>query len=253
MDVILAIIIKALNGCVYCDETYRILKWLVDHYIEMEEDNFTLENLLSEANVTKEDVEKLFNVLGLSTDFEVFKENLWQFQSIRLDQIRSRMIGMKAEDIVYDMEKDCSDAEMIGLINQICELMDVSKRIFIIGALYPLAISTEFQTDMNIFGKNVQQFHEYDKDLVFDENDLLIFISTTGRSASYFMKKFEEKNPSKANKVLITQNKQYLDDKLKISDLTIIVPGRYDGININYQIMKIFDLLRLSYYQRYFL
>ena len=32
---------------------------------------------------------------------------------------------------------------------------------------------------------------------------------------------------------------------------TIQVPGRFDGINFNYQIMTIFDLIRVMYYQKY--
>lgn len=33
--------------------------------------------------------------------------------------------------------------------------------------------------------------------------------------------------------------------------IQIQVPGRFDGINFNYQIMTIFDLIRVMYYQKY--
>mgnify|MGYP000069632290 CR=1 FL=1 len=48
--------------------------------------------------------------------------------------------------------------------------------------------------------------------------------------------------------ILITQNKTYALDEYKISDYVIQVPGKFDGINFNYQIMTICDLLRVHYY-----
>ena len=49
--------------------------------------------------------------------------------------------------------------------------------------------------------------------------------------------------------LLITQNPTYARRKLTTD--TIQVPGRFDGINFNYQIMTIFDLIRVMYYQKY--
>ena len=53
--------------------------------------------------------------------------------------------------------------------------------------------------------------------------------------------------------VLITQNKAYTFDEYKISKYVIQVPGKFDGIEFNYQIMSICDLLRVYYYQKYYL
>jgi hypothetical protein len=39
----------------------------------------------------------------------------------------------------------------------------------------------------------------------------------------------------------------------KISDYVLKLPGRFDGLNFNYQLMQIFDLLRIQYYQQYYL
>ena len=252
MDVLLARIIKYLNGCMFYNVSYKILKWFLDHYMETEEDSFSLENVMKDTGASEDEVYDVLEAMELQRDFEKFKELLLQFQSIRMDQIRSRMIGMSLDDIMNNMEKSESNEELKAKIADICDCLDNSERIFLIGALYPMAISTEFQTDLNIFGKRVLQYHSFDKDLVFNENDMLIFISTTGRSTGYFLNTYKEKNPKAAKSLLITQNKQYLDPEYKVSDFTLVLPGRYDGININYQMMQIFDLLRLSYYQRYY-
>ena len=36
-----------------------------------------------------------------------------------------------------------------------------------------------------------------------------------------------------------------------ITKKTLRVPGKFDSINFNYQIMTIFDLIRVIYYQTY--
>ena len=41
-----------------------------------------------------------------------------------------------------------------------------SKRVILVGALYPMSIAVEFQTDMISFGKTVLQYHTYDKDMI---------------------------------------------------------------------------------------
>lgn len=253
MDAILARIIYYLNGCMFYDARYKILKWFFDHYMEMEEDSFNLENVIKDTGTSEEDVMNVLEGLDLERDFDKFKEILWQSQSVRLDQIRGRMIGLSLDDIMADMEKSESNEELKTKIEEFCDCLDKSDRIFLIGAYYPLSIAEEFQTDMNTFGKKVEHYQSFDKTLKFNEKDMLIFISATGRSLGYFMASKTEQNPQAAKSLLITQNKQYLDSEFKVSDFTLVLPGRYDGININYQIMKVFDLLRLSYYQRYFM
>ena len=253
MDAILVKIIFYLNGCMHYDKTYKILKWFLDHYMEMEEDSFSLENLTKDTETTEEDVMDVLEGMDIKRDFDNFKESLWQSQSLRTDQIRSRMIGLSLDGIMKDMEKNESNEEFKQKIEEICDVVDKSERIFLIGGYYPLSIAQEFQADMNTFGKKVEHYQTFDKSLVFNENDMLIFISATGRSLGYFMSTKTEQNPQAAKSLLITQNRQYLDPEFKVSDMTLVMPGRYDGININYQIMQIFDLLRLSYYQRYYL
>lgn len=128
-----------------------------------------------------------------------------------------------------------------------------AKRVILVGALYPMSIAVEFQTDLVTFGKPVIQYHNFDKDIDLDENDVTIFISATGRSMNSFVQIKRELGVDKATSILITQNKAYTFGEDKIADYVIQVPGKFDGINFNYQIMTICDLLRVHYYQQYYL
>ena len=99
------------------------------------------------------------------------------------------------------------------------------------------------------FGKTVLQYHTYDKDMIFNENDYVIFTSSSGRSLEGFMYTRTNLSLQNTTSLLITQNPTYARRKLTTD--TIQVPGRFDGINFNYQIMTIFDLIRVMYYQKY--
>ncbi len=163
------------------------------------------------------------------------------------------MLGLKTSDMVKAMEKDISDQEMLERLYVLCGQMEKHRRIVLVGALYPMSIAVEFQTDLITFGKNVVQFHNYDPTLTFTEEDMLIFISATGRAMKGFLNSRGDLSPERATSLLITQNPIYMRPEHKISDYILRMPGRYDGVNFNYQLMQIFDLLRIQYYQQYYL
>ena len=253
MDVLLARILKYLNGALFYDDYYKFCCWIIDHYLEMEEDDFCPERIMADTGISRQSIDDFVGRLGKGWDWDEFKKRMLYFEEVRLDQIRSRMIGLNTKDLVHDMEKKESDEEMLEYISQICEEIDKAKRIILIGALYPMCLAVEFQTDLISFGKNVIQFHSFDPNMKFNEDDLIIFVSATGRAMNGFMNSREDLNPQVAKSILITQNPIYTKDEYKVSDYVLQVPGRYDGINLNYQLMKIFDLLRLHYYQQYYL
>ena len=68
-----------------------------------------------------------------------------------------------------------------------------------------------------------------------------------------FMHTRSDLNPEAATTLLITQNPIYAREEHRISTYTLKLPGRFDGLNFNYQLMTIFDLLRVQYYQQYYL
>ena len=253
MDVLLARILKYLNGALFYDDYYKFCCWIIDHYLEMEEDDFTPERIIADTGISRESIDDFVGRLGQGWDWDEFHKKLLYFEEVRLDQIRSRMIGLNTKDLVHDMEKKESDEEMLDYISEICVEIDNAQRIVLIGALYPMCLAVEFQTDMISFGKNVVQFHSFDPNMKFTDKDLIIFISATGRAMNGFMNSRGDLNPKDAKSLLITQNPIYTKDEYKVSDYVLQVPGRYDGINYNYQLMKIFDLLRLHYYQQYYL
>jgi len=148
------------------------------------------------------------------------------------------------------MEKTMSDDEMMEIISEICEHFYHAKRIVLFGALYPLSIAVELQTDMITFGKPTIQYHSFDP-IRLTKDDVAIIMSATGRSLDYYLKM--DFNLPECYSVLITQNKKYLKKVINPNTRVVVMPGKFESVDYNYQIMSICDLLRLRYFQQYYL
>jgi DNA-binding MurR/RpiR family transcriptional regulator len=249
MNILLSRILTYLNGTLFLDHHYRICMFIVFHYLEM--DNMSEEEFLKKGNFKKEELYSFIALLGYN-QYEEFRQVLVSNHETRCNQIRVRMIGASSDDLIHNMEKACSDEEMREQISNICEHLFKSKRIVVIGALYPISIAIELQTDMITFGKPFIQFHNYDP-IVMNEDDVAIVISATGRALEGFKRAHKDVHIERAKQILITQNKKYLKTETTENCHVLYVPGKFDSINFNYQLMTVFDLIRIHYYQQYYL
>lgn len=250
MNLLLSRILKFLNGTFVNDDYYKISTFIVYNFLDMED--MTLDAFRRRSKISKDSILSFCKRLGFD-DYETFQAELMRGHMIRIDQIRARMLGVSSEEMIHEMDKNCSDEQMAQNISEICEAIFKARRVILFGALYPVSIAVELQTDLITFGKPVIQYHAFDRDLQLDEHDVTIFISATGRSMETFVKIKKEFAVDKTTSILITQNKVYAMPDYKISDYVIQVPGKFDGINFNYEIMTICDLLRVHYYQQYYL
>ncbi len=251
MDVLLSRILKYLNGALSYDDDYKFCTYIVEHYLEIE--HMQKSRLLAEAGIRESSLSAFMRQLRGTSHWETFRTLFVQDHLLRLDQIRGRMLGIKSQDLIQSMEKDMSDQEMLDYVSCICEQIDRHQRIILVGALYPMSIAVEFQTDLITFGKNVVQFHNFDPNMQFSKKDMIIFISATGRAMKGFLSSRSDLRPEAADSLLITQNPAYATEEHKISDFVLKLPGKYDGLNFKYQLMQVFDLLRIQYYQQYYL
>ena len=250
MDIVISRILKYLNGCLDNDHMYQIGLFIVRHYVDMED--YSLERLMKEGQFSEAEVLDFCVHLGFHT-YEDFQEQLLADYMLRISQIRARMLGTSAEQMLEQLDISYSRDELVQTLETICEYIFKHRRVIIIGALYPMSIAVDFQTDFITFGKEVIEFHHFDKDFRFQEEDLVMFISATGRTLDAYIKENKDLNICDANIVLMTQNVKYRIFENICADYVIQVPGKFDGIQFNYQIMLLFDILRIYYYQKYYI
>lgn len=247
-DILLSRIIKYLNGTLFYDGYYQFCTFVIANYHRMIE--YTFEQVCHESNLGTDVIIGFINYLGFE-NYENFHRKLVEDDILRNDQIRARMLSISYRDLFKLIEVNDYD-ELMDNIVSICEDIYDAKRVIIVGGLFPTSIAVEFQTDLITLGKNVIQYHSYDPNIQFDEDDFVVFFSSTGRSLRDFILKKSLEHLCKSKTLLITQNQLLDNENLSSINYFFSLPGKFDGISFNYQIMAILDLIRIIYYQEYF-
>lgn len=247
MNLLLSRILTYLNGSLFNDFYYKISVFIVFNYERIPV--MTEEEFLEKGPFRKLELLSYLGAFGFKS-YEEFQFKMDNDYQTRLNQIRVRLLNTSPTQFLSKMDKVMSDEELLDIVTEICEHFYKSKRIIIYGALYPMSISVELQTDMIHFGKPFVQYHEFDP-VHLTEDDVAIIMSASGRSLEYYLKK--DMNLEKAYSVLITQNKKYVKKEINENTRVILTPGRFEGVEFNYEIMAILDLIRLKYFQQYYL
>lgn len=251
MDLLISRILKYLNGCLDNDYKYKIGNFIVKNYTKI--CHYSLEKVLEEGHFQESEVIDFCQHLGFDS-FDSFQQKLMMDHQLRSDQIQSRMLNVDVNDFVDHIQTSLSHDEFLKLIDELCELIFRKKRIVIIGALYPTSVSVDFQTDLITLGKEVVEYHQFDTDFEFSDDDIVILISATGRTMKSYISipKLKSIHICEAYLVLVTQNIKYTNYENVCADYVIHVQGKFDGIQFNYQTMMVLDILRIRYYQKYY-
>lgn len=115
-----------------------------------------------------------------------------------------------------------------------------------------MSIAVELQTDLIMFGKNVVPYHAYDPNHGASEGDYFIYVSGSGRSVASFVGDKNNPDLSMSNGIVITQNKIVVD-RYNIGLESMKISHKLDEFAFNYQLLAFFDLIRVAYYQNYYL
>lgn len=249
MEIIISRILKYLNGCLHDDHMYRIGNFVVKHYTHICQ--YPLSRFLSEGHFTEEEVTDFFHHLGFHS-FDEFKQKLLIDHQLRMEQIHSRMIGTNVNQFLDHLNVQSTKEEFLKLIDNLCELIFNEGRIVIVGALFPSSIAVDFQTDMITLGKEVVEYHHFDKEFQFREDDIVIFMTSTGRTMEHNAKKMVTQNLCQAYIVLMTQNIKYIHFENVCADYVVHVLGKFNGIEFAYQVLMVLDMIRVRYYQKYY-
>ena len=204
MGLLLSRILTYLNGAMQNDYYYKICNFIIFNYLDIFE--MSEEEFLDKGAFRKEELYSFLLTFGFST-YEDFRFKLEADHQLRLNQIRVRLFGETPQKFLAKMDKAMDEEVLADTITSICEHFYKAKRIIIFGGLYPCSIAVELQTDMISFGRPFIHYHKYDP-IQFNEDDVVIFVSATGRSLEE-MKKYDNCSFEKAYSLLITQNRKY--------------------------------------------
>lgn len=250
MDILLSRIIRFLNGVITDDRQYHTALFIIENYQNIR--CKTLEELISQSDITENDIKTFIAYLGYH-DYESFKDRLIMDQDLRASQMQLRLLNTDIDSLISSLHISGSKQDFLNLIDHLVEVINAQDRIILAGGYSPLSITVEFQTDMISMGKEAIEYHQFDKNFQFKETDIVFFLTATGRALSHVSQSLKDKNLCSSHIVLMTQNIKYQNYDSICADDIIHVLGTFDGIEFNYQVMRLFDLIRIRYYTKYFI
>lgn len=242
-------IIKFLNGSLEYNIDYQIGRYLMKNYQIIPE--YTLETLGEMSTFGSEHVLNFIKKLGFK-DYNAFQNRVIADQQMHIDALQARMIHIDKDVFYRQLDTTYTKEELQQLIEKIADLVHEKERIILIGSLSPSSVAVDFQIDMISLGKEVIEYPLYDENFVFNQNDLVIFLTATGRTIENFVAQKRDKGLEDATILLVTQNIRYRNFGSVCANYVIHVLGRFDGLQFNYQLMSILDLVRISYYEKYY-
>lgn len=248
-NIIISRIIKYLNGCIEDNHLYRIAGFIVKNYPRIA--SYRLKDVTFEGDFTPEEITDFARHFGFDS-FAALRAKLVADDSMRWDQINARMLSMNTAPFYKALENSYSKEQLDQLLDELTELIFHKDRLIIIGSYFPSSLSVDFQTDLIVYGKEVIEYHAFDENFQFTEDDVVMFLTATGRTMEDYAHLARNQHICDSDFVLVTQNIKYKDFPNMQADYVIHLKGNFDGIQFNYQVLMVLDLLRFRYYSKYY-
>ena len=106
-NVLLARILEYFNGTLFLDDNYRFCVFFIENYIDFYK--MTLEEVVEKSKISQEAILNFLKHLGFD-DYASFQDQLYADVILRQDQIRSRMLGLKMDDLFKQIHL-CDDQD----------------------------------------------------------------------------------------------------------------------------------------------
>ena len=196
-NVLLARILEYFNGTLFLDDNYRFCVFFIENYIDFYK--MTLEEVVEKSKISQEAILNFLKHLGFD-DYASFQDQLYADVILRQDQIRSRMLGLKMDDLFKD---DFEEKIMIDIENLKAHATDSSQY-----AYYHLF-------------KNVTSIKDYLDDpitILCQEEDIHFQIKNYISENFYY---YQE----------LSQSGRFLKDNQLYQDFDSIIKDNYQAIN----------------------
>lgn len=228
------------------DLTYYIAKYIIEHILHFED--VALQEIADGCFVSVPTVKQFFKRFNYS-NYTAFKTRLLGERDSRKDQIYRGYQEYNLGCLQTIAEQlSCLPLCLQETIDMMIEEISKCRRIIVIGSPTIVPILANFQTDMTIMGKMVVL-----SSLVkgngadFDEDDLIVMISGTGRLFSSEDALNDLLGHSR-NRIIVFSGDTSIQSSYNIIHKVNIVT-RNEMFETEYLLLYYFDVLRWTYYK----
>lgn len=258
MNILVSRLILYVNTCSKKDVVYEIANYIIKNYLNCNE--ITLKMIMDECYVSRTSVTRFCEYFGYRS-WDSFQSYLIRTKKGREQQMINRINSVDIKKLyqrLYLLVDGNEETNRLlkEYIDKLVELIYQCDQVRMFGAVYPLSLALEFQTNMISLGKVVHNDYQSGNDNceaieTLGDDELAIILTASGRFISEAHAKFNSICNSLAKKVIITSNDRY--HNIQYIDQYIYIPTNeingYD--NFNYYVILILDIVYLEYAKKY--
>lgn len=251
MNAFITELLKIINNTDVQDNNYTIAYFILVNYFDIP--NMSLQSMAEKCFVSVPTLKGFFSRYNFS-NFTVFKEMLAIHGKHRFEQLDRRLQIRKESQVESTFENllDKKDYDYFfktkKWLVEACEAILKAKRIVMVGSIEIMQGLTRFQGDLTLMGKPVVQNTVFTNNMLpFEEGDLILFFSLSGRIAQgnhQLMDKLVELKES----LITISYKTYIEG----NSLSLNIPNYLDECLENMLIYYCFQSIDYHYYRNYY-
>lgn len=248
------LLILAFNSFDSQSQDYILAIFLLDHFLEI--DSYTVNKLSDETGISPLKITKFIKKLGFHS-FKEMKIYAVQGFNVKKSQIIERNANYSTDRSFNALEvlsgKTIDREKTLHQIDMLIEAIHSADTIYILGALYPSALTLDFCDEMVLYKKKVRfvwiNSYEYDKNITLHDKELLLIVSYTGRVFMMKSSILSSVTNSEGKTAIISSNKSFNN----FANYFLEIPSR-TGDDDEYQnasVTELFGMIKSLYFDKY--
>lgn len=253
---LLDLLVSYYNFSIKKDAYFSIAQYFLNHLDNV--DQINSKDIVNSCYTSSSTVNKFCEMLGLP-NLNAFKQQLKSSLYMKKLQVTTRHQQMNLHNSYLTYLSCChdkkvmSEKDFLSILENIADEIYKADKIVLYGSVFPAYLSSNFQVDMYLTGKQIKNYYAWVKDNEneIDENTLLFMVSYTG---THLTTKNDISFPlvrSTAKKVFISQI-DYADTKISNLLHSIVLPNANDCAELNYVLLILLDVVRWFYFEKYY-
>lgn len=184
MNTVVALLLLFTFNSLNDDGNRQLAYYILNHLHDVSKMSMNELSLACHTSTTS--INKFCRILGYAS-FKKFKTMIESTMEARMKQIHTRYQYNSEEKIYQQIQalynKKIDVAYLEEETNRVVEMIAEANSIYLVGSVYPLALTMNFIEDMYVFDKHVyfEQLNLMDVTAYKDPKTLMIMISVTGR------------------------------------------------------------------------
>ena len=243
MNTVLSLIILLTQNSLKKDINYNIAIYILEHIYDLKD--MGIKELAEACYTSTTSILKFCKVIGYDS-YSEFKRQFVSNIEIRKVQLKTKLANLTEEDLLNKLQyfsNEVIDKDvLLRAINECILVIQKTKKIYLYGATFPIALSQSFIEDMAMLGVSCQVVQMSRGNQEIEKNNgLHMIISLSGR--------FIEINRNEYMKIINQNENSVLLSRKEDQSAKIYLPiphtssSEYDEITL----LLIYDLLKYKY------